>query len=277
MAIWTPTKRLIKPRPNARPMTYRGKRHMVGAWLFSDTPKVLGQTIDYSGHHNPGTLVADTHSVPGKFGNALDFDGTGDLVNCGDIPQVEGIGGLSVSAWARIPGNTVPATEFIVAKQGGGGEVFNLHARTTEDVLFEVHNDSAGDDLAIFSNAFLNVADTWIHIVGTYDGSNIRVYANGVVGGTVGTLAGNTDASTDPMAIGSENASAQNPWLGQIDHVTIYNRVLSAGEVASLYADPFQDWRPEPIELWSDKTVAAGANPKGPLGHPLRGALAGPI
>jgi len=58
---------------------------LVGFWLMNEG---TGNRIqDLSGNRITGTLVADTHFVPGKFGSALGFDGTGDYVSIGQ-PQV---------------------------------------------------------------------------------------------------------------------------------------------------------------------------------------------
>jgi len=53
-------------------------RGLVGCWLFNEGSGNIVQ--DSSGNGNTGSLIADTHWVPGKSGPALDFDGTGDNV-----------------------------------------------------------------------------------------------------------------------------------------------------------------------------------------------------
>ncbi|KKL45908.1 hypothetical protein LCGC14_2350920, partial [marine sediment metagenome] len=50
---------------------------LVGHYQFD------GNAADSSGNNNHGDLEADTTSIPGKYGNALDFDGTDDSVDCG--------------------------------------------------------------------------------------------------------------------------------------------------------------------------------------------------
>ena len=52
---------------------------IVGMWLFDESK---GDTAtDSSGNGNDGELVGNPEWVDGKFGNALEFDGTGSHVN----------------------------------------------------------------------------------------------------------------------------------------------------------------------------------------------------
>jgi hypothetical protein len=78
-----------------------------------------------------------------------------------------------------------------------------------------------------------DVTGKWHHVVGMRNGSNWRIYVDGVLensatGGT-GTL-----ATPWTLQIGHESGSVY--WFpGTIDDVRIYNRALSAAEVKQLY------------------------------------------
>jgi hypothetical protein len=75
------------------------------------------------------------------------------------------------------------------------------------------------------------VADTWTHMVGTYDGTNIKVYINGVLKGT--TLhAGNISSMDTDLFVGRFDTEY---WKGSLDEFFIYNKVLSQEEVTQLY------------------------------------------
>ncbi|KKM22164.1 hypothetical protein LCGC14_1628120 [marine sediment metagenome] len=79
------------------------------------------------------------------------------------------------------------------------------------------------------------------------------------------------------FAIGNRNGS-NLPMDGIIEYVYLYRRALSASEIALLYRYPFYMFKdPNEVAVLGAGVVAAGTNPKGPLGHPLHGALAGPI
>jgi hypothetical protein len=76
----------------------------------------------------------------------------------------------------------------------------------------------------------------WSNIVGTYDGSNLKIYLNGILKAT--------QAYNQSMNIQNNNlifGSWDNPTTPlvrsrQLDDIRIYNRALSASEVAYLAA-----------------------------------------
>ena len=73
--------------------------------------------------------------------------------------------------------------------------------------------------------------DEWTHLVGTYDGTNIKAYINGVLQGTVswpGTISG----VDENLKIGM---FFNEFWSGVVDDLFIYNKVLSQAEVDKLY------------------------------------------
>jgi hypothetical protein len=79
-------------------------------------------------------------------------------------------------------------------------------------------------------------------VVGTYDGANVKIYVEGALIDTSGsyTTAINYAPAaeggvTQPFRIGALLPAGNVPNAGSIDDVRVYNRALSASEVASLY------------------------------------------
>lgn len=70
------------------------------------------------------------------------------------------------------------------------------------------------------------------HIVGTYDGSNIRLYWNGALVTTT-AYAGTINANASALFVGNMNNVYY--WNGIIDDVAIWNRTLSDAEVLLIY------------------------------------------
>ncbi len=77
--------------------------------------------------------------------------------------------------------------------------------------------------------------NTWTHLAGVYNGTNVILYKNGVeLGRTAKT--GLTDTALTAVMIGAENSGGiTNPYTGLIDNVRIYNRALSASEILAIY------------------------------------------
>jgi len=216
---------------------------LVGCWLMNEG----GGTIvnDLSGNGNTGTLVADTHTVAGKFGPALSFDGTDDYVT---IPSINyaGVSQLTVSFWVKF--NAAPTATIYMLQQGNSANnrVFNFLVLDGGRTHFTLWNSSAASETGRYDSIITTT--NWYHIVGTYDGANVRVYVNGILGtyrqgALTGTLEDAVSGGLDQFILGGSLSLAgvlSSDFAGQIDNVSIYNRALSASEIAQLYMTPFR-------------------------------------
>ena len=73
----------------------------------------------------------------------------------------------------------------------------------------------------------------WHQVVASYNGSAISMYVDGTPDITM-TASGLLATNSDMVRIGSQG-SPTTRWLGDLDEVAVYNRGLSAAEVANLY------------------------------------------
>ena len=173
---------------------------------------------------------------------------TRSMTRCGwAIPtQLRLTGAMTLSAWVFYRGAvTTPGTlgRIICKQTGSSSRGWELNVEEW---------DAAGDwAFSIASNATTKVALTvdgsryqtnrWVHVAGVYDPSVpcLKLYTNGVLGGIrtadVPTVQYN---STNDVYIGSKPSPAGSYWNGKIDEVRVYNRALSAIEIAALAAVP---------------------------------------
>ncbi len=105
-----------------------------------------------------------------------------------------------------------------------------------------LYNAAASASISRYSSTKITDTTTYHHVAGTYSGSKaasgIKIYTDGVQSDTTtltsGSYAGMTNG-TGPLTIGMEHPSSIN-FAGDIDDVRIYNRELTAAEVAAIYS-----------------------------------------
>jgi hypothetical protein len=73
----------------------------------------------------------------------------------------------------------------------------------------------------------------WHHLAGTYNGSQVKLYVDGVLQDIVDHT-GSIDSTTFNVNIGRNSEETDRFYDGVIDEVRIYDRALSQGEIGSL-------------------------------------------
>ncbi|MCH8120622.1 MAG: LamG domain-containing protein, partial [Planctomycetes bacterium] len=221
---------------------------LVGYWPLDEGGGTT--TADASGNGNDGTFVDAPVWVSGKFGSALDFDGSNDAVDCGNQPILDfGTGDWTVSAWIKVA--TTPSDDVTIYGKGGdhgGGIRYQLMLDSSNDIHPVVDDDSSKYD----PRGDIPIIDgQWHHIVMMRrDGTQFRVYVDGVedVGVTnhgESTLPANYDLSGTSQhnayigAITDNRDSTGNTleklFLGLIDDVAVWNRALTPEEISYLW------------------------------------------
>ncbi|MCP4122967.1 MAG: LamG domain-containing protein [Bacteroidetes bacterium] len=75
------------------------------------------------------------------------------------------------------------------------------------------------------------ISNTWIHLVGTYDGLWIPIYVNSLLAQQV-SYPGNFSTGSVPLILGKVSTTFLD---GRIDDLFIYQRALSQEDVTQLY------------------------------------------
>jgi hypothetical protein len=209
---------------------------LVGYWAFEDATGT--KATDFSGRGNTGTLTnmdSATDWVDGKVGRALDFDGTDDYISIADSTSLNPTTAYTVTGWVKF--DSLASQYGILVMKSGSEMQYRIYRDRT---YFSV---DAGAGAAIMVDSIISV-NTWYHFAEVYDGSGsgntgrLKLYVDGV-NQNLGTYAGTTvpasiTTGTNPVYLGS-HVGVSLFHDGSIDEVRIYNRALSATEVATLY------------------------------------------
>ena len=98
---------------------------------------------------------------------------------------------------------------------------------------FIMYVSSNGSTLASETND-TNISSGWNHLVGVYDGANLKCYLNGVVDGSSAYSSG-LYSSDAVVEIGRYDQVSSTSYTNQIANPRIYNRALTAAEVLRNY------------------------------------------
>lgn len=174
---------------------------------------------------NDGVDTSVTYST-GKINNGATFPLSGSKIVVGSASALD-LTNLTISAWVNSPNFS---NYYTIFGKGYGSGNTNYHFIVFPGGTMYLLNDSNSGPNA---NLALSTS-TWQHVVVTRTSGNVcAFYIDGVPrgGGTGGAI---SSYSTSPNHIGSR-ADAYSVWPGTIDEVGIWNRVLTGGEITSLY------------------------------------------
>ncbi len=207
---------------------------LVGYWSM-DSGDINGSTIyDKSGNRNNGTIFSTT-STPGKIKQAQDFNGSpSSQITVAQSPSINTFAAVTISVWMKT--RTPAASQIFVRKASGG--VTDLIQLDNYGSNFRWLAAANSSGVKTVTSASTVKANTWYHVVGVYDGTNVILYINGKQDGTPVGLTGTISTATDSSLYFSSLLGGGNSWYtGLLDDIRIYNRALSAAEVATIYND----------------------------------------
>jgi len=185
-------------------------------WLFT------GNAQDTSGKGRHGTafnatLTTDHKSVANR---AYYFNGTTAYIQ-GPNFHAQVSNQITCSFWVKIPASVASVKYFIWHND------FSV-AQTGTNIAFVISTASVNNASCVVP------LNTWTHIAGTFDGSNIRIYRNGTLMATTAHAGAIFDKNYN-FEIGRHTPSA-NYWQGYVDDVRIYRFCMSQSDIAKLAA-----------------------------------------
>jgi hypothetical protein len=219
--------------------------------LFSTSPNALsgltdglvayfpfsGNASDASGNGNDGVVHGATPTSDrfGHLNSAYSFDGETNYIQVPSSPSLEIQDSITLSAWVYHLSNASPQ------------HIVNMSALYSGYRLAAWWANPAGNSLELYDlSQSQNIADDgsqpyigkWTHVAATWDGSFMRVYRDGILGGQ-SAFNGKISVSNNDLYIGVLNPipwPIQGYFHGYIDDVRLYNRALSESEINQLMA-----------------------------------------
>ena len=195
----------------------------VAEWHLDDGSG--SSAADSSGNSNTGTLNGSPAWVTGKTNTGLQFDGLNTYVSVTDSNSLDLTTGISIEAWVKCGDISQDGSTRRVLDKGA----YLLGA--SDKSYFKIFKGGVASSVEkTWTSADVNV---WHHLVGTYDGTAVKLYQDGVLVNQTATT-GNIDTNTSVLNIGRQSSGAGR-FIGIIDEVKIYNRALTLAEVVEHY------------------------------------------
>jgi len=205
---------------------------------------------------NHGLVYGNPVRVPGLMAGALQLDGIDDYVDCGNDASLDITDEITLAAWVnpRDIGNS-EGNPWIM--KGNQSYAIKTRGLTRRDAIefFIYEND--------WHTAHFTVAESfnyeWHHVAGTYDGSQLKLYIDGVLE-VVTDYTGSIASTTHNVNIGRNSEATDHFYRGLIDDVRIYDCALNHAEIRELFLGIVAHWQ-------LDETVGVMAWDSSDHGH----------
>lgn len=189
--------------------------------------------LDSSGNNNHGICV--NNSCPswtnnGKFNGAFNFNGDSNgLV----IPNNSSLNATEITLMAWIKWNIDPGAgkQWASLINKNVDSQYRLqHNRFNTAFEFGIRTPNGGRFIA--SNTGPTIGK-WYHVVGTYDGSSLKIYVNGQLENSI-NHSGPINQLTGDLYIGRRNTPGRE-FNGVLDELAIWSRALNEQEILDIY------------------------------------------
>jgi len=182
---------------------------------------------------NPGTITGGVMlgaagAIANDSNTAMRFNGSNNYVN---VPHNAGLNfktDLTLEAWAN-PAVLNSLDRMIVHK---GGYQYRIGLNSSNKWYGRVYISGSPFDVVAPTTAAVG---RWDYVALTRSGSTLTLYVNGVPVAT-GTASGSLVTTTNALAIGRKGSLSEAYFNGAIDEVAVYNKALTASQIALHYS-----------------------------------------
>ena len=192
--------------------------------LYLPFDEGAGEPKDFSMYDHGAELVNDPTWRNGRYGKALEFDGTNYVrIPINDILQLREI--FTVEFWVKREASQPATWNYMVA---GGNLKWAVIFNVDQNVYVWTRSGGTWGQRLITT---IPLMEDWTHIAMTYDvGSGVELYFNGAVKAGEGGNPPVVDELDDSIMVGARVPGSEF-FTGTIDEVALYNRILPLDEI----------------------------------------------
>ena len=198
---------------------------LVAYWSFDEGAGTV--VTDMSNNSYDGTLVGGTSWTDGIYGSALQFNGNDSYVEIGQN-ILNGLAGFTLAGWVSASNVGSYSSLF------GQNDLIEF-GFTTENGG-QLGTWMAGNGWAFIGADYPFTYPSWHHLALAGDATRIVIYIDGQEAASdEGGMVSGSSGFTFKIGAGVFN-SAGDPFLGEIDEVSVFSRALRQEEIQSLMA-----------------------------------------
>jgi hypothetical protein len=198
---------------------------LVAAYSFDEGSGTVAH--DSIGSHDGLLKNGTVWSEEGKFASAVRFDGVDDLITVPAAADLNLSKNFTLEAWVK-PDALTPY-DSVLTKEAGVSKTYSLipegdHVAPKAEVA---KTESSMNTINATSQLPLNA---WSHLALTFNGEHLRLYVNGT---QVASVPQTTIYTAEGATQLGGNLVDSEYFDGFVDEIRIYNRTLSATEIAA--------------------------------------------
>jgi len=201
--------------------------NLASYWKLDGGPTGLA---DFSGLVNNEVVTGTSSFVPGKIGNAFNFNGVTYIISSAPSLSTS----FSITGWANLPATA----SGDISRDLVSNDVENNYLLRVDP------NSEASNRLAGFVKlggtpeprvTYTYMPNTWFHFALTWDGTTLKLYINGVLQSQQ-TRSGTLASPGTSLGIGAATSGINILKSGSLlDDIRIYNKALSSTEVSTIF------------------------------------------
>jgi hypothetical protein len=193
---------------------------------------------DSTANGNSASNLHSSSAAAGKIDGAAGFTGS-TWIDIPDSTSLNVTSAYSISTWIYRTGNVAPFASIFGLLYGNGSNspyiCYDLELDRNSlgsDVVSILQNYSSGGFTSVDSPANTVPQNTWVLVYATWDGTTLRLYANGSPVGSAPVSGGIAYNSTQSLGIGGIGAGGM---VGALDELRLSNTARSAGWISTEY------------------------------------------
>ena len=198
--------------------------------LTSLNPLAWYRNGDNGSWKSPQWLIPNNENKDKISNYSLDFDGVDDYLNIANNTTIGRTQNISYSVWVNLD---VTTRQYIIGNISSSNGGCGLAIEGGDVLVFQMGD--GGND-SYFNSRVANFStyapiNTWNHILATWDGTDSKIYINGVLRNTWSPTLPYTIISYNAFTIGWRSAGFTFMTNARLDELALFNSGISIGDV----------------------------------------------